>query len=306
MANLETNLGVLKLKNPLMTASGTFGYGAEYAEFVHLDSIGAVVVKGISPFPWEGNPPPRTAEVTSGLLNSIGLQNPGVEKFISGKDYLPALVARKATVIVNIWGRNISDYIEVAKRLDEHRDKIAALELNISCPNIKEGGIAFGTNLKATEDLVSAVRKSVKMPIITKLSPNVADIRPFAKCAEDSGSDMISLINTVLGMSIDIESRRPRLARVTGGLSGPAIKPIALRMVYEAASAVNIPIIGMGGISSAEDAIEFFLAGADAVAVGTAIFADPTLPAKIISGISAYLDRHSISSVAEIVGAMKK
>lgn len=302
MADLTTCLGKITLKNPVMTASGTFGYGAEYADFFPLDRLGAVVVKGISSFPWDGNPSPRIAEVTSGMLNSIGLQNPGVEKFLKDPNYLPALVAQNAVTIVNIWGRTVAEYADVAARLDSAADKIAALEINISCPNIKEGGISFGTNLASAAEVVSAVRKSARIPLITKLSPNVSDIKSFARCVVDAGTDMISLINTIPGMAIDINTMRPRIARVTGGLSGPAIKPIAVRMVYEVAQAVDVPIIGMGGISCAEDAIEFLLAGADAIAVGTAIFSDPEIPLKIISGINDYLDKNGYNSVSEIVG----
>ena len=305
MANLETNLGRIKLKNPVMTASGTFGYGAEYSAFFPIDRLGAVVVKGISTFPWNGNPSPRVAEVKGGLINAIGLQNPGVEKFIKGDEYLPALTRSGATVIVNIWGRTIEEYVSVASRLDEKSDNIAALEINISCPNIKEGGLSFGTDLKSAEKVVSAVRKAVKMPLITKLSPNVTSIADFARCVAGAGTDMISLINTLSAMAIDIETRRPKIANITGGLSGPGIKPVAVKMVYEAAKAVEIPVIGMGGICTAEDAIEFFLAGADAVAVGTAIFADPCLPLEIISGIELYLDSHKIYSISEIVGKVE-
>ncbi len=303
--NLETTLGPLKLKNPVMTASGTFGYGAEYAEFFPLDRLGAVVVKGISSFPWDGNPTPRVAEVTSGMLNSIGLQNPGVEKFVKGAEYLPALDSCGTAVIVNIWGRTVAEYADVAARLDAEAGRIAALEINISCPNIKEGGIAFGTNLKSASEVVAAVRKATKLPLITKLSPNVTDIADFAQAAADSGSDIVSLINTLLGMAIDIETRRPKIARVTGGLSGPAVKPVAVRMVHEVHRRVKIPIIGMGGIATAEDAIEFLLAGASAVAVGTAIFADPMAPVKVLDGIIKYLDKHKIASVADLVGQVK-
>lgn len=305
MADLAIKLGSLALRNPVMTASGTFGYGHEYAEYYPLDKLGAVVVKGIRMVPSHGNATPRVAEVTSGMLNAIGLQGPGVEKFLHGEEYLPFLRTTGATVIVNIWGKTIEEYAEVAARLEAEGAGIAALEINISCPNVKEGGVAFGTNVKLASEVVTAVRKATKLPLITKLSPNVTSIAEFARAAEACGSDIISLINTITGMAIDIETRRPKIANVTGGLSGPAIKPIAVRMVYEAHKAVRIPIIGMGGIVTGEDAIEFILAGASAVAVGTAIFADPYAPLKVIDGINAYLDRHGIAGVAGIVGAIR-
>lgn len=289
-----------------MTASGTFGYGFEYKDYYDLSRLGAVVVKGIAMKPSHGNPTPRVAEVTSGMLNAIGLQGPGVEKFLHGNEYLPFLRTTGAVVIVNIWGKKLEEYRDVAARLEADKVGIAALEINISCPNVKEGGVAFGTDLKLAHEAVAAVRSATTLPLITKLSPNVSKIGDFAKVAADAGSDMISLINTITGMAIDIETRRPLIANLTGGLSGPAIKPIAVRMVYEVAQAVKIPIIGMGGIMSGEDAIEFMLAGASAVAVGTAIFADPYAPLKVLDGINAYLDRHNISSVTEIIGAMRR
>jgi len=301
MADLTTNLGKLVLKNPVMTASGTFGYGEEYAKFYPLKQPGAVIVKGVSPFQCDGNPMPRICETSSGMLNAIGLQNPGVENFINNSEYLPFLRKEEAVVIVNIWGRSVEDYCVVAEKLDGLAG-IAALELNISCPNIKEGGIAFGTNPKLAAEVVSSVRKKTKLPLITKLSPNVTKVSEFAKLVVNEGSDMISLINTYPGMAIDIETRKPRVANITGGLSGPAIKPIAIKMVYETANAVNVPIIGMGGIFTATDAIEFFLAGADAVAIGTANFIDPMAPITIISGINEYLDSHGYSSIKELVG----
>ena len=305
MADLTTKLGPLTLKNPVMTASGTFGYGAEYEEYFPIRKLGAVVVKGIAPWVSNGNPMPRVAEVTSGMLNAIGLQGPGVEKFLHDGHYLPFLRKAGAVTIVNIWGKKIEDYCEVAERLTAEKEGIAALEINISCPNVKEGGIAFGTDPVMLKKVVSAVRKSTTLPLITKLSPNVTKIADFAIAAQDAGSDIISLINTIPGMSIDIETFRPRIANVTGGLSGPAIKPIAVRMVYEAAKAVSIPVIGMGGISSAEDAIEFFLAGASAIAVGTAIFSNPAAPVEILAGIDRWLDGHRIGSLSEIVGQVK-
>jgi dihydroorotate dehydrogenase (NAD+) catalytic subunit len=304
MADLTTNLGKLSLKNPVMTASGTFGYGYEYSEFYPLARLGAVVVKGISPLPVAGNPMPRHHELHSGLLNAIGLQNPGVEKFLSDPEYLPFLRKSNAVTIVNIWGKSISEYRQVATLLDGV-DGIDALEINISCPNIKEGGIAFGTDLKLARKVVSEVRKATSFPLITKLSPNVTRIADFAKAVVDVGSDMISLINTLTGMAIDIETRKPILGNVIGGVSGPAIKPIALKLVYDVANAVDVPVIGMGGISNGSDAIEFLLAGASAIGIGTAIFADPFAPLKIISEINDYLDKNAYSSVSEIIGKLE-
>jgi len=301
MADLTTNLGKLILKNPVMTASGTFGYGEEYAKFYSLKQLGAVVVKGVSPFQCHGNPMPRIYETSSGMLNAIGLQNPGVENFINKPEYLPFLRKEEAVVIVNIWGKSVEDYCTVAKKLDGV-EGIAALEINISCPNVKEGGISFGTDPLLAAKVVSSVRKATKLPLITKLSPNVTKISEFAKIVVGEGADMISLINTYPGMAIDIETRKPRLANITGGLSGPAIKPIAIKMVYETANAVDVPIIGMGGIFTTSDAIEFFLAGADAVAIGTANFIDPMTPIKIISGINEYLDAHGYFRIKELVG----
>ena len=302
MADLRVDLGRIQLKNPVMTASGTFGYGAEYEEFFPVSELGAVVVKGVAPWQSHGNPTPRVAEVTSGMLNAIGLQGPGIDRFLHDEHYMPFLRKSGATTIVNIWGKKIEDYCEVARRLDEDSEGIAALEINVSCPNVKDGGIAFGTDTEMMGKVVSAVRKATGLPLITKLSPNVTKIADFAKAAEDAGSDMISLINTIPAMAIDIETFRPKIANVTGGFSGPAIKPIAVRMVYEAAHAVRIPVIGMGGITTGEDAVEFFLAGAKAVAVGTAIFADPMAPVKVIKGINDYLDRKGFKSVNDIIG----
>ena len=302
MADLRVDLGRIQLKNPVMTASGTFGYGAEYEEFFPVSELGAVVLKGVAPWQSHGNPTPRVAEVTSGMLNAIGLQGPGIDRFLHDEHYMPFLRKSGATTIVNIWGKKIEDYCEVARRLDEDSEGIAALEINVSCPNVKEGGIAFGTDTEMMGKVVSAVRKATGLPLITKLSPNVTKIADFAKAAEDAGSDMISLINTIPAMAIDIETFRPKIANVTGGFSGPAIKPIAVRMVYEAAHAVRIPVIGMGGITTGEDAVEFFLAGAKAVAVGTAIFADPMAPVKVIKGINDYLDRKGFKSVNDIIG----
>lgn len=305
MADLTTKLGDLTLINPVMTASGTFGYGVEYNNFYDIAKLGAVVVKGIAPFPSHGNQTPRVAETASGMLNAIGLQGPGIDKFLSGSDYMPFLRQTKAKVIVNIWGKNIADYQEVARRLDEDSEGIAALEINISCPNVKAGGIAFGTDPILAKEVVSAVRESTSLPLITKLSPNVSRIGEFAQAVVEAGSDMVSLINTLTGMAIDIDKRQFKIANRTGGLSGPAVKPVAVRMVYETAQAVDVPIIGMGGIMTGEDAIEFMLAGASAVAVGTAIFADPYAPLKVIDGINSYLDKHGFKSVSEIIGLVK-
>ena len=303
MADLTTNLGgKLTLKNPVMTASGTFGYGFEYHKFFDISQLGAVVVKGIAPFPSHGNPTPRVAETACGMLNAIGLQGPGVEKFLHGEEYMPFLRRTGATVIVNIWGKSIADYQDVARRLEADKAGIAALEINISCPNVKAGGIAFGTDPVLAKEVVSAVREATSLPLITKLSPNVSNIGEFARAVVDAGSDMISLINTLTGMAIDAETMRFKIANKTGGLSGPAVKPVALRMVYEASHAVDVPVIGMGGICTGEDAVEFLLAGASAVAVGTAIFAGPYAPLKVIEGINGYLDRHGFGTVAEIVG----
>jgi dihydroorotate dehydrogenase (NAD+) catalytic subunit len=305
MADLTVNLGKFSLKNPVMTASGTFGYGFEYKDYYDLKELGAVVVKGIAMKPSHGNKTPRVAEVASGMLNAIGLQGPGVDKFLHGEEYLPFLRTTGADVIVNIWGKSIEEYRDVAAALDADSEGITALEINISCPNIKEGGVAFGTNRELAYEVISEVRKATSLPLITKLSPNVTDITEFAKVSEDAGSDAISLINTITGMAIDIETRKPLIANITGGLSGPAIKPVALRMVWQAAGAVKIPVIGMGGIMTAEDAIEFFLAGAKAIAVGTAIFADPFAPLKVIGGINEYLDRHGYASINDIIGALE-
>ena len=305
MADLSTDLGCLKLKNPVMTASGTFGYGAEYDEFYPISRLGAVVVKGIAPWQSHGNPTPRVAEVTSGMLNAIGLQGPGIDRFLNDSHYMPFLRRSGATVIVNIWGKKIEDYAEVAARLDAESEGIAALEINVSCPNVKEGGLAFGTDPVMMAKVVSAVRAATKLPLITKLSPNVTRIADFAQAAEAAGSNMISLINTIPAMAIDINTFRPKIANVTGGLSGPAVKPVAVHMVYEASRSVKIPVIGMGGIMTGEDAIEFFLAGASAIAVGTAIFADPMAPLNVLNGINEWLDRKGIRSVKEIIGAVK-
>ena len=299
--DLTADLGRLKLKNPVMTASGTFGYGKEFSEFIDLNNLGAIVVKGISLNPMKGNPVPRIYETPCGMLNAIGLQNPGLKGFLD--EQLPFLKELKTKTIVNILGNSVDEYIRLAEELEAAG--VDAVELNVSCPNVKMGGIVFGTEPKAFEELVLAVRKKVGLPLITKLSPNVTDIKLFAKIAEDSGSDIISLINTLSGMSIDIRTRRPRLANITGGLSGPAIRPVAVRMVWECRRTVSIPIIGMGGVMTADDAVEFILAGADAVAVGTANFINPAATQDIIDGIREYMKNGNVRSVKDLVGSVK-
>ncbi len=300
--DLSVRIGSLTLHNPLIAASGCFGYGVEYADMIDLASLGAVAVKGLFLTEREGHPPPRIVETPAGMLNAIGLQGIGVHRFIAEK--LPELRARRATVIVNICGTTLDEYVELARILSD-ADGVAALELNISCPNIKEGGITFGCSLNGTFDVVSAVRKVTRLPIVPKLTPNVTDVASFARAAEEAGADAVSLVNTFLAMAIDVETRRPKLSNVVGGLSGPAIRPIAVRMVYECRHAVKIPIIGMGGIADARDAIEFMLAGAAAVQVGTASFVDPFIWPKLIDGIRDYMQRHAVARVADLVGALE-
>lgn len=299
--NTKVNLAGVELKNPVMTASGTFGSGAEYGEFVDLNRLGAVVTKGVANIPWPGNPTPRVAETSAGMLNAIGLQNPGMEVFI--KRDIPFLKKFDTKVIVNVCGRSEEDYCEVVERLaDEDAD---LLEINISCPNVKEGGIAFGQDPKAVEHITRELKKRARQPIIMKLSPNVTDITVMAKAAEAGGADALSLINTLTGMKIDIHKRAFALANKTGGLSGPAIKPVALRMVYQAANAVRLPIIGMGGIVTAEDAIEFILAGATGISVGTANFFNPAATEEVVSGIEAYMEKYGIEKITDLIGAVK-
>lgn len=297
--NLAVEFAGIRLKNPVLTASGTFGYGDEYAEFVDLNRLGGVIVKGISLRPIAGNPPPRIWETPSGMLNAIGLENPGVDTFIREK--LPYLRRFDTAVIVNIFGYSIEDYIAVVEIL-ESEVGISALEVNISCPNVKAGGMVFGTDLNQTYSLLSEIRKKTRLPIIAKLSPNVADITAFAKAASDAGCDGLSLINTLLGMAIDVRCRRPRLANCTGGLSGPAIRPVAVRMVWQAAKAVRLPIIGMGGIMTGEDAMEFILAGATAVAVGTANFVNPRATIEVIEGIEALMAEIGVPDIRDLIG----
>lgn len=298
--NLKVNIGKLKLKNPVMTASGTFGYGSECSEFFDIGRLGAVVVKGLSLKPRQGNPPPRIVETPCGMLNSIGLQNIGIDSFIENE--LPFLKKAKTPVIVNFFGESIPEYAEAAAKLNSTKG-IHALEMNISCPNKQAGWSIFGTDPKVTSKVVKAVRKVTDLPLIVKLSPNVTDIGMMAKRAEDAGADAISVINTLTGMAIDIRSRKPKLANIVGGLSGPAIKPVALKMVWECYKSVKIPIIGMGGITTAEDAIEFILAGADAVAIGTGNFINPVITIEILEGIVSFMEEESISSLKQIKGA---
>jgi len=300
--NLSVQIGTLRLQNPVMVASGTFGYGVEYAQLLDLNQLGAVVVKGIRLHPVRGNLTPRTAEVTSGMLNAIGLQGPGVDGFI--KKYWPFLKKLKVPTIINIWGTTVDEYAEVAKRF-EALGGVGALELNVSCPNIKEGGAQFGTDVKLLRQVVAACRRATQLPIITKLSPNVVNIAPFAKAAEDAGSDALAVTNSYPAMAIDIETRKPKLANITGGLTGPCIKPIAIKLVWEAAKAVKIPIIGMGGIQNAADAIEFMMAGATAVAVGTANFYEPQTPLQVIAGLREFMRQRGIKDVREITGSVQ-
>jgi dihydroorotate dehydrogenase (NAD+) catalytic subunit len=297
----SVTIGTLTLKNPLIAASGCFGYGTEYADMVDLSTLGAVAVKGLFLDPREGHPPPRIVETPAGMLNAIGLQGIGVHRFIAEK--MPELRARRAVVIVNICGTTLQEYVELARILSDI-EGVAALELNISCPNIKEGGITFGCSLHGTADVVAAVRDATSLPVIPKLTPNVTDIASIAKAAEDAGADAVSLVNTFLAMAIDVETRRPRLSNIVGGLSGPAIRPIALRMVYECRQRIRIPIIGMGGIATATDALEFVIAGAAAVQVGTANFVDPFIWTKLLDGIQAYGERHQIARLAELTGSL--
>lgn len=299
--DLRVNIGGIELKNPVMTASGTFGYGSEFKDLLDLNRLGAIIVKGLSLTPAKGNPPPRIAETPCGMLNAIGLENIGIEAFVREK--LPFLKTVSAPVIANIYGKTIEEYSELAARIDD-AEGIAGIELNISCPNVKTGGIAFGVNPESAGQVVRAVRRAAAKPLMVKLSPNVADITEIARRAEDQGADSLSLINTLTGMAVDIHTRRPKLANITGGLSGPAIRPVALRMVWQAAQTVKIPVIGIGGIVTAEDALGFLIVGATAVQVGTANFVNPRATADIIEGIEAFLTEREIGSVREIVGTL--
>lgn len=299
--NTEVKIAGVTLKNPVMTASGTFGSGMEYSEFVDLDQLGAVVTKGVANVPWPGNPTPRVAETYGGMLNAIGLQNPGLDVFV--KRDIPFLKQFDTKIVVNVCGKTIEDYCGVVERLSH--EPVDLLEINVSCPNVKEGGIAFGQNPKALESITREVKKYARQPVIMKLSPNVTDITEMARAAEAGGADVLSLINTLTGMKIDIQRRTFALANRTGGLSGPAIKPVAVRMVWQTACAVKLPIIGMGGIASAEDALEFLLAGASAVAVGTANFADPFAAKKVAQGIEQYMKEQKVEDVKELIGAVR-
>ena len=301
MDRLNVHIGDLSLKNPVMTASGTFGYGTEYADFIDLGRLGGIFVKGTTLEPRQGNDYPRMAETPSGMLNAVGLQNKGVDYFV--KHIYPQVKEYDTNIIVNVSGSTISDYVQCAEKLTG-LDKIPAIELNISCPNVKEGGMAFGTSCISAAEVTKAVRNVYPKTLIVKLSPNVTDIAEIACAVEAEGADSVSLVNTFLGMAIDAERRKPILSTITGGLSGPCIKPIALRMVWQVFNAVKIPIIGMGGISSWQDAIEFILAGSTAIQVGTANFVDPTVSVKVLEGISHYLDRHNIASVNDLVGKL--
>lgn len=289
------------MKNPVTTASGTFGSGAEYGEFVDLNQLGAVTTKGVANVPWPGNPTPRICETYGGMLNAIGLQNPGIDLFI--KRDIPYLQNYDTNIIVNVCGKTPEEYIEVVERLAE--EDVSLLEINISCPNVKAGGIAFGQDPKLVEDITSRIKAKAKQPVIMKLSPNVTDITEMAKAAEAGGADAVSLINTLTGMKIDVERRTFALANKTGGMSGPAVKPVAVRMVYQTAQAVNIPILGMGGIRTAEDALEFIMAGATMVAVGTANFHDPAATVKVIEGIQEYMERNGVKDIRELIGCVK-
>ena len=300
--NLSVQIDKLRMQNPVTVASGTFGYGVEYARLIDLNQLGAITVKGIRLNPVTGNPTPRTAETTSGMLNAIGLQGPGVDGFI--KKYWPFLKSLKVPAIINIWGTTVEEYAEVARRFDA-LGGVGALELNVSCPNIKAGGAQFGTDCKLLSQVVAACRSVTALPLITKMSPNVPNIGKLAKAAEDAGSDVLAVTNSFPAMAIDIHTRKPKLANITGGLTGPAIKPIAIKLVWEAAKAVKIPIIGMGGIQNANDAIEFLMAGATAVAVGTANFYEPQTALQVVTGICEFMERNKMSDVREITGSVQ-
>ena len=302
MVQLNTNIGSLELKNPVMTASGTFGYGTEYSDFMDISRLGAIIVKGTTLNPRQGNPYPRMAETPSGMLNAVGLQNKGVDYFV---DHIyPEVRKINTSIIVNVSGSCVDDYVQTAGIINT-LDDIPAIELNISCPNVKQGGMAFGVNPDSAAQVVSAVRKAYDKTLIVKLSPNVTDITEIARSVEGAGADSVSLINTMLGMAIDAEKRKPILSTITGGMSGPAVKPVALRMVWQTAKAVKIPVIGLGGICSATDAIEFLLAGASAIQIGTANFIDPSVSEKVIDGIADYLQRYGFNSVHDIIGALE-
>ncbi|MBO4685760.1 MAG: dihydroorotate dehydrogenase [Lachnospiraceae bacterium] len=299
--NMSVNFAGVNLKNPVLTASGTFGSGMEYSEFVDLNKLGGVVTKGVAITPWEGNPTPRVAETTGGMLNAIGLQNPGLDVFLQ-RD-LPFLQQFDTKIVVNVCGHSEEEYVKAVERLADSNADL--LEINISCPNVKEGGIAFGTNASKIEEITRAVKRVAKQPVIMKLSPNVTDITEMALAAQNGGADAVSLINTITGMKIDINRRAFALANKTGGLSGPAIKPVAVRMVYQVAQKVSIPILGMGGIACAEDAIEFLMAGATAVSVGTANFHNPRITEEIVSGIEAFMAKNHVEDIRELIGCVR-
>ena len=299
---MSVNLGGVRMKNPVTVASGTFGYGKEYAELIDVTRLGAITVKGIRREPWPGNPLPRHVEVPGGMVNAIGLQGPGVERFVS--DYMPFLRGTGVPVIVNIWGTSEDEYAEVARRLSDV-EGVSGLELNISCPNVKEGGHAFGTDPRTVASLIAAVRKATTLPLMPKLAPNVPDIKVFVKAAQEAGADALALINTLPAMVIDIETRRPVLANRVGGLSGAAIHPVAVKLVWEAAQVARVPLLAMGGVMEPAQAIEFLIAGATAVAVGTANFIDPATPLRVIDGIADYLRRHGMRSVSELTGSLQ-
>jgi len=301
-SRLNVDIGGVGLKNPVMTASGTFGYGKEFDELLDLNQLGAIIVKGLSLMPASGNPPPRIIETPCGMLNAIGLENIGIDAFISEK--LPFLKGFSTPVFINLYGKTVEEYSDLASRIDELED-IAGIEVNISCPNVKAGGVAFGVDCGAAAEVIHRVRQNTSKPLMVKLSPNVTDIAEIAKSVEGAGADSVSLINTITGMMIDIEKRKPVLANITGGLSGPAIRPVALRMVWQVARAVKVPVIGIGGIMTAEDAISFLIAGATAVQVGTANFVNPRATIDIIGGLAAYLDRHRIDHITDLVGTLE-
>jgi len=299
--DLSVDLGGVRMRNPVTVASGTFGYGKEYAELMDVTQLGAITVKGIRLQPWPGNALPRHVEVPGGMVNAIGLQGPGVDGFV--RDYMPFLRTTGVPVIVNIWGTSVEEYAEVARRLGDV-EGVSGLELNISCPNVKEGGHAFGTDPRTVSALVAAVRAATRLPLMPKLAPNVPDIKVFVRAAQEAGADALSLINTLPAMVIDIETRRPVLANKVGGLSGPAVHPVAVKLVWEAAQAARVPILAMGGVTGPEQAVEFLIAGASAVAVGTANFIDPTTPLRVIDGIADYLTRHGLRSARELTGSV--
>jgi dihydroorotate dehydrogenase (NAD+) catalytic subunit len=300
--DLRVRLGTLELRSPVLSASGTFGSGREFADFVDVSRLGAIVTKGVSLEPWAGNASPRMAETASGMLNSIGLQNPGVVAFCEGE--LPWLREQGVPVVVNVAGHRVDEYADVVERL-EIEEGIDAYELNVSCPNVDEGGMAFGTDCAAVADVTARARERTERPLIVKLSPNVTDVTEVARAVEAAGADAVSLVNTLLGMAVDADARRPKLARIVGGLSGPAIKPVALRMVWQVARSVGVPVIGMGGVMNGDDAVEFMLAGATAVAVGTANFVDPRATMSVLDGIEAYCRRHEVAAVRELVGGLE-